>query len=344
AIGCGIGHDEFDISKLRYHRIIIMTDADVDGSHILTLLLTFFFRHMRPLIENGHIYVAKPPLYKVARRKKVQYIENDVQLDRYLSTQALSEIVVHQTANGEDKELNADQLNILLQAATRLRSIEERLLRHGIQPAVFFEQRSKETGAFPIARVQIRHMDGHFEEHYVYDEDEQEILVEKLNRELYLQEPKYANGEQEIPNLLHPSLNVDKIFEGNLLTGIIRQLDELHFPSSQIYSGEEEIFRIESTTRNDEPRSICSLMEFLSAIRDIGTRGLQIQRYKGLGEMDADQLWETTMDPERRKMIQVTMNDAVEAERIFSLLMGGEVEPRRQYIERYAESVRDLDI
>ncbi|OVE77242.1 hypothetical protein BVX99_03215 [bacterium F16] len=390
AVGCGIGIDDFDIEKARYHRIIMMTDADVDGSHILTLLLTFFFRHMKPLIEHGYIYVAKPPLYKVARRKKVQYIENEAQLDKYLIEQAVADLTVLRADN--DSQLPSDDVMELIRTAGRMNALADKLSRHGLPAEFYISLRRDDDGKLPTARVMVRKKDGSLEDIYVYSNEEEDDVVSDINQKLYeedllnprrriaMEEEAAAiaseeaddagaipaatdeaagdgaipaatdetaddgqmTDEQIIPDRLHPSITVARIYENQAVEDIIGQLAEKGISADRIFGGEEPIFNVSAAGQDDE--AVSSLYDFFEIVKALGRKGLQIQRYKGLGEMDADQLWETTMDPERRKMLQITMDDAVEAERIFTLLMGDEVEPRRQYIERFAETVKDLDV
>ncbi len=355
AIGCGIGADEFDIEKARYHRVIIMTDADVDGSHILTLLLTFFFRHMKPLIEKGYVYVAKPPLYKVKRRKKEQYIENDAHLDRFLIEQAADGLKVIELEDGGGQVPDAEVME-LIRIMSRVRSLCEKLSRHGLQPDFYLEKRNEETGKLPTARILVRQKDGTLDDHFVYSDEEEEELVDNFNRQLYMEDFLNSRGrssddeegeateeEVEIPQRLHSSITVARIYEAQAFEDIIRKVEEKGIQAQRLFYGEKPIYSITADGSDDELQVNC-MIDFFEAIKAIGRKGLQIQRYKGLGEMDADQLWETTMDPERRKMLQITMDDAVVAERMFTLLMGDDVEPRREYIERFAETVKDLDI
>ncbi|MCH2176184.1 MAG: DNA topoisomerase (ATP-hydrolyzing) subunit B [Lentisphaeria bacterium] len=363
AIGCGIGSDEFDISKARYHRVIIMTDADVDGSHIRTLLLTFFYRHMRPLLEAGYVYIAKPPLYKVKKRKKEQYIENEAQLDRYLIAQALEDVELYPVGIEEAKNL-AD-VEDLMQVGGRVNQLSDNLLRNGIRMENFLMQQ-REDGKLPTSRIMTRDEAGAIQEHFVYSDEEEQSLAKELSAAIYtkMDEQLAANEaekaakaaekgeelpvqeevdeeEEEVRPEIHPSVQTAKIFEAPVLEDLLDRLAKQNVKGSQIFSSETPIFELK---QGDEKIEINSLMELFNLVLDNGRKGIQISRYKGLGEMDADQLWETTMDPERRKMYHVTLDDAYEAERIFSLLMGDEVEPRRQYIERFAETVKDLDI
>lgn len=371
AIGCGIGNEEFDISKVRYHRIVIMTDADVDGSHIRTLLLTLLFRHMKPLIEHGYVYIAKPPLYKVTRRKKVQYVESDDELDRLLLDLALDDITLEFADNGSiDRSVLYDVI-ATIREATRLTA---GLARHGISPSDYLARKSDRTGAFPSAIVSIREKDGRYNQHYVYNSEEEAQMVkeaeERLAAELETDAEKTedpAGGDsdaesnktekgniteklvnsaeteaEEREKQVQQAIDVIPIYEATAFRDIDLRLQQLGLGIKYLFSGDTPIVKLDY---KDETTPLNSLVEMYDKIKDVGKQGLQIQRYKGLGEMNPDQLWETTMDPEKRKMFKVTLEDAFEAERMFTLLMGDEVEPRRKYIEEHAAvSVENLDI
>jgi DNA gyrase subunit B len=369
AIGCGIGSEEFDIQRARYHKIVIMTDADVDGSHIRTLLLTLLFRQMKPLIEHGYVYIAKPPLYRITRRKKSQYVESDEELDRLLLSLALDDVEVTRVKDGPVK---ADELREIMDIIRETTRIGSALERHGISPDNYLKHRSKETGEFPAARVSVRENDGTITETFVYSEDEEASVIAAAEERLVLdvpgrsdddneegkeaasaEEPTTADDREEAADTdaqeeaedntpdLHPSIDVTKIYEATSVKDVEDMLEKHGFSLEQLYSGDQPLVEV---AVKDDKQSINSLMDMYENIKAVGRQGLQIQRYKGLGEMNPDQLWETTMDPDTRKMIIVTMEDAFEAERMFTLLMGDVVEPRREYIERYAATMTDLDI
>ncbi len=369
AIGCGIGSEEFDIQRARYHKIVIMTDADVDGSHIRTLLLTLLFRQMKPLIEHGYVYIAKPPLYRITRRKKSQYVESDEELDRLLLSLALDDVEVTRVKDGPVK---ADELREIMDIIRETTRIGSALERHGIAPDNYLKHRSKETGEFPAARVSVRENDGTITETFVYSEEEEATVIAAAEERLIVdvpgrsdddneegkeaasaEEPTTADDREEAADTdaqeeaedntpdLHPSIDVTKIYEATSVKDVEDMLEKHGFSLEQLYSGDQPLVEV---AVKDDKQSINSLMDMYENIKAVGRQGLQIQRYKGLGEMNADQLWETTMDPDTRKMIIVTMEDAFEAERMFTLLMGDVVEPRREYIERYAATMTDLDI
>ena len=328
AIGCGIGSDEFDIQKARYHRIIIMTDADVDGSHIRTLLLTFFFRQMTPLIEEGYLYIANPPLFKVKRRKQENYIETEEKLETFLLNQTIKDIQVSRV-NG--KELTKEAVEELITIVRNIRRFSTGLVRHSINPEDYLKQRHAEKGSFPTAQIQVRESEGCVTNHFVYSAEEEAEKLQRLKSQF-----NEIFGWTLIGN--------SPIYENKSFMELAQQLDALEIDIKNVYGrNETPVFHI-SSTKIDIDKELYSVIELVEMIKKLGQKGIQIQRYKGLGEMNANELWDTTMDPKRRNMIQVSMEDVFQAERIFTLLMGEEVEPRRDYIERYACSIKDLDI
>ena len=365
AIGCGVDED-FDITKLRYHRIVIMTDADVDGAHIRTLLLTFFYRQMRPLIEAGHIYIANPPLFKVKRKNKERYIDTDEQLDNYLIQLGVEDIVV---TDADGNPVERENLEKLIALFRRAQHCAGGLQRCGVEPPEYFAMANAE-GVFPIAEISVRELDGTVSRRFVYNaEERRSVIAESRDRigeeapaaPVVQEEPQSApvtaeNAEENSDNDAEETENTAElfntvatpsaidtvdIFEAMAVTELARDLAEQNLSADKVFAAGDLIWKISADGKASEAHSLQELFEI---IRDNGRKGIDIQRYKGLGEMNPEQLWETTMDPERRKMIQVTMKDAVQAERMFTLLMGDAVEPRREYIEKYAASVKDLDI
>ena len=349
AVGCGVGQDEFDIVKARYHRVVIMTDADVDGSHIRTLILTFIFRQMKPLIDAGYVYIAKPPLFKVRKRKKERYIDTEEQLDKYLIELGLEEAQVFRIPG---KKMDADELSKSIEILNSVQQIAAGLQRHGIEPEKFFQ--TIQNGKFPLAKIIVRENDGTASEAYVYSDKEEAEIIDAAEKRLTRQkEDEFFSLEPEIidedgkviqsKRELHPNIDVVTIYESKACEDLASNLSKYDLDIRALYSGKEPTFEL---IIGDDGKKVelNSLIQLFEEIKKLGRQGLYIQRYKGLGEMNAEQLWETTMDPSQRKMIRVTMEDAVEAERIFTLLMGDEVDPRRDYIEKYASSVKDLDI
>ena len=346
AVGCGVGQDEFNIEKARYHRIIIMTDADIDGSHIRTLLLTFMFRQMKQLIEAGYVYIAKPPLFKVKKKKKERYIDTEEQLDKYLIEIASDDIHL-KFVGGE--EIPTENLKKFYELMSNVNKASSGLQRHGIDPEEFFGMVNAE-GKFPIAKINVREEDGSLTGKYVFSDDEEKAFLDEAQKRLapapapVLEEPSLddASTGMKSPAGLHPSIEIITIYEASMCDSISRKMKNFGLEIKAIFKGDRPL--LELALNEGTTVIVSSLSELFDEIRKIGRQGLQIQRYKGLGEMNADQLWDTTMDPNTRKMIKVTMEDAFQAERIFTLLMGDEIEPRREYIEKFAATVRDLDI
>ncbi|MDQ2867068.1 MAG: DNA topoisomerase (ATP-hydrolyzing) subunit B [Verrucomicrobiota bacterium] len=368
AIGTGIGKpkeeiegvptkkDEscFDITKLRYGRIIIMTDADVDGSHIRTLLLTFFYRQMTDLVRSGKIYIAQPPLYQIKRKKREEYVEDDVQLNKILITLGAEDVRLKNLA--DDKEVSAAQLKDILESLERLAKLSEAIRRHGGDFESFLGERESKTGKLPAYLVKVR--DGNEETvHYFHDEKEVRSFHEK-NLDLNLFD---TESQQELlPMANGSSAPTTAKTNGNRRRGTLIELHE----STTIHKIMSELARkglkVDHYAASDKPifellegegeravsHPLFSIPEILHKILEIGRRGVQIKRFKGLGEMNAKELFETTMNPEKRKLLQVELNDdnAVEADQMFSKLMGDVVEPRRQYIEDNALNVRNLDV
>ena len=336
AIGCGFG-DEFDITKARYHRVVIMTDADVDGSHIRTLLLTFFFRQMRPLIEAGYVYIAKPPLYKVTKGKNSSYIDTEDQLNRYLVELGLDEMIVNSCADG--RQLEVDEVRNLIALYNRAAQASVGLQRCGIEPQEYFTI-VREDGLCPIAQITVREHNGTTTTKYVYSPDEQYAVVTEA--EARLRGDKAETDDAEIAS----RIEVVNIFEARNCETLAGDLKEAGLSMKQVFSAGDALFKVAPAGNAAAVQEAYCLKDLFSFIRNSGQTGsgLRINRYKGLGEMNPSQLWETTMDPNTRTMIKVTMEDAIEADHIFNLLMGDVVEPRREYIEKYAAHVKDLDI
>jgi DNA gyrase subunit B len=365
AIGTGIGKpkedidgvakskDEtsFDISKLRYGRIIIMTDADVDGSHIRTLLLTFFYRQMTELVRAGKIYIAQPPLYQIKRKKREEYVDDDVQLNKILITLGAEDVRLKNLA--DDKELSTAQLKDILESLEKLAKLSESIRRHGGDFEGFLGERAKKTGKLPAYLVKVR--DGNEEMvHYFHDEKEVRKFHQE-NPDLNLFEDE---TQQELLPLGGPivgktngaSRRRAKLVELHESTTIQKIMGELARKGLQVdhyAASDRPIFElIEGEGEKATVHPLFSIPEIHQKIVEIGRRGVQIKRFKGLGEMNAKELFNTTMDPEKRKLLKVDLNDdnAVDADKMFTILMGDVVEPRRQFIEDNALNVRNLDV
>ncbi len=332
ALGCGIGREEFDIDKLRYHHIIIMTDADVDGSHIRTLLLTFFYRQMRELVERGHVYIAQPPLYKVKKGKQERYVKDDKELNAYLLQLAIEGANLQLT---EDSPAISDlALESLARQFITILAIFERLERH--IPTEVLE----ELIDLPAVK-----------EAMLLDEktlgEWGEILAGRLNAksEASLSYMVSVKGDD---NSNRFGLVVDKRMHG---LGSSSELSSEFFnsadyqPIAQFVEQAGDIFTEESiVNRGERSQKVQKFSDVYYWLMREARKGLNIQRYKGLGEMNPDQLWETTMDPENRRLLQVRIEDVIAADQVFTTLMGDQVEPRRDFIETNALNVSNLDV
>jgi DNA gyrase subunit B len=357
ALGTGIGED-FNLEKLRYHKILIMCDADVDGSHIRTLLLTFFYRQMHQLIEKGHVYIAQPPLYKIKRGKREEYIETEEQMSELLLELGSENMTLNRV---KDKEKVSDKKFIdLLNILVSLEKASNGIARRGVSLSEYLSFRDKKTKTLPVYRVKVEG-----EAQYLYNDDELAEIVKKyekkLGKEIDFAEVEKKGGDKR--NVITKQLDLVEFFEADELYEAIKQLDKLGLDIEDYYekapeekkdgkgakaAKDKEAFKKSMLYRIDkkeaEPVYLENLAEVLKHVQLEGKRGLTIQRYKGLGEMNPEQLWETTMDPERRTVLRVTLEDAVEADKTFTTLMGDEVEPRREFIHKYAREVRNLDI
>ncbi len=344
AVGAGIGTEEFDESKCRYGKLIIMTDADVDGSHIRTLLLTFIFRHMRPLIDSGRVYVAQPPLFKVTKNKKERYIFDEDDLQSYLQEVGAVGLAVEPLNEAGEAADRIEDVR-LRNFTTTLGSIEEfesALHRHGVSMADYLANATSE-GSLPSAVLYSSKSPEN--RTFVHgDEGIMEFLrAEEALRggqEVSVYEAGDADGSPEDADVV-----VTRIYEqAELETHVKALLDFGVDPATWSVASTEAPARFQMTSSSGDPQPLPSLVAVLAAVRKTGQKGVDIQRYKGLGEMNDDQLWDTTMDPARRTLLRVTLNDAGEADRLFSLLMGESVEPRREFIEKHALEVTELDV
>ncbi|MEZ5314694.1 MAG: DNA topoisomerase (ATP-hydrolyzing) subunit B [Chlamydiales bacterium] len=338
ALGCGIGVDSFNIEKLRYHRVIIMTDADVDGSHIRTLLLTFFYRHMPALIENNYIYIAQPPLYKISHKKQSRYITYDEEMDDYLLELGTQDIVCQHLLRKErlDKNRMQELVKLILEVERFIASVERKAI-----PFLEFLEAKKRVGKYPIYFLSS-------EKRLVYSEEEflEIARIDEEKQRAIHQSSIDSSHEQEITStgqIFKPKpLSYIELYKEETLAHLIEHFHSFDFKIENYFLGDKKLLSIFKDEECIE--SFFTLKEFINFLRANGRKGVEIQRYKGLGEMNADQLWETTMDPSKRTLIQVTLPDAIAADRMFTMLMGEEVPPRRAFIENHALSVKNLDI
>jgi len=332
ALGCGIGNTEFDIEKLRYHSVIIMTDADVDGSHIRTLLLTFFFRHLRPLIERGHIYIAQPPLYKISKGKQHQYLKDDEALTNYLTQSALEETSLY--VNPDAPPIQGAQLESLVKDYRQVMATINRLSRLYPEEALrnmFYMETLDLEGLADKKQVSewCAALQARMESQAAAARRYEVNPIENKERHIYLPEVRVIS--HGIPVIYRIQRDFFESGEYRSITSLGKQLNNLLEAGAYVKRGEKVL----QTTSFEEA------LEWLMAE---SRKGHSIQRYKGLGEMNPEQLWETTMDPSTRRMLQVTIEDAVAADQMFTTLMGDQVEPRREFIELNALSVANLDI
>ena len=371
ALNCGIGTDDFDLSKLRYGKIIIMTDADVDGSHIRTLLLTFFFRQMPDLIKQSRIFIAQPPLYLIERGKQKEYVLNERRMQRVLGNKGVqgAKLIVyrdHDTAErAEDRTIEGDELKATLDLLTQVRDLVEIVKRRGISLDELIAKREQDPrGESRLPRYTLTiHADnssnGVNDEvtgtHFFWDAED-ELAYRDANRLRLEDEPEdvatpSTNGQAVAPRRIavrremHEVADLEVSFEKLKEAGL--NIQDWFIKDRQTITGAQAPTKFELATPTGDSQRIdpvVSLADVADAILEGGRRGLEVKRFKGLGEMDADQLWETTMNPENRTLLRVTWDAASEAENLFSILMGEHVEPRRKYIEDHALEVKNLDV
>ncbi len=321
ALGTGVG-EEFDLAKLRYHKLILMADADIDGSHIRTLLLTLLYRQMPKLVEGGFVYIAQPPLFKIKRGQREEYIQTEQQMNELLLELGREG---HRFIRLKDKQVFTDnQFENLLHLLVELDKLGKNLEKKGVEFVKYLDFRHPKTKKMPIYRVKVEGKD-----HFLYSDKELANFTEKEDKK-----------EEELDLL--------ELFEAQEVEQIVSKIEKLGLDIAT-YSSDKEAeakklkphYRI---TNEKEQKDLFALREALAFIKETATKGMHIQRYKGLGEMNPRQLWDTTMDPEKRTVLKVTLEDAVEVDKMFTVLMGDQVEPRREFIENYAHQVKNLDI
>ncbi len=342
ALGCGIGEDEFDVTKLRYGKIIIMTDADVDGSHIRTLLLTFFFRYMKPLILNGHIFIAQPPLFLVTRKKDKEYVLNEQQMRTTLTNLGLKETALQIRDVSKKKAVVlaeftgaklAELVELLEELSDKIRILE----RRGLGFRKIMDERV--DGKLPTHWVVIEGRDIFCHDQKQYDE----LLLANT-------EDVPADGNGDGNGYVSRIQKRAELHEIRDITKLIAKLESRGIDIEDYFMKREEMVTGERRPAKymliseDESIPLDNVAGIVPGIHENGRKGIEIKRFKGLGEMNADQLWETTMAPDRRTLLRVRADEAEEAERIFSLLMGDDVALRRDFIERHALDVKNLDV
>jgi len=334
ALGCGIGREEFNPDKLRYHRIIIMTDADVDGAHIRTLLLTFFYRQMAVLIERGYVYIAQPPLYKVKKGKQETYIKDDIELNQYLLTSALDNAGLHVSA--DSPAINGSALYDLSVEYIMVREITNRVAKKYdsklIETAMYMSRVSNDSLTVEALNSWLSELSerinadmGPADRYTLRLVEQADDSVELIDMSICIDRKVHGiSNEKFLPISFFDSADYKKIISlGEKLQGLLA----------------EDAFVV----KGEKKRNIVNFKDALDWLMEEAKRGQHIQRYKGLGEMNPDQLWETTMNPESRRLLQVRIEDAIGSDAIFTTLMGDEVEPRREFIENNALTVENLD-
>ncbi|MCB4792232.1 MAG: DNA topoisomerase (ATP-hydrolyzing) subunit B [Elusimicrobia bacterium] len=337
AIGTGIGQEEFDILKTRYHKIIIMTDADVDGAHIRTLLLTFFYRQMSELLSKGYIYIAQPPLFKVKKNKKEMYLHTEEHMEEFLLKEGSEGVELSISKQGKKvASFDDKKLENVFRYINELDGLVKKLRRKKVGWKDYMK--FKENGKLPLYRI-----DNYEDSKPLYIFSDKEWKNFKLE---YLKRKEQAiKAEGELPLEVTEDLG-DKVkedlWELPRIDVLAKKLEDSGLDMTNYgESTEKPTYHLKAA---NETYDLFSMNEIVEKIKDLGRQGASIQRYKGLGEMNPEQLWETTMNPKNRKLLQVTLEDTIEADRIFTTLMGDKVEPRRLFIETHALDVRNLDV
>ncbi len=353
AIGTGIGDGEqegaFNLEKLRYGRIIIMTDADVDGSHIRTLLLTFFYRQMTELVQKGHVYVAQPPLYLIKRKKREEYVQDEAEMSKILISLGTEDVRLKNLTDG--KEFSEAQLKDILALLMKLSRFSESIRQHGGDFEEYLHQRDKK-GKLPQFLVKIRA--GNDDSVEYFKDDAALKNYAKDNEDLNLfstdDDSPGSNGDSTAAKSKQQQTRrarLVELHESQPIEKLIADLDRKGLHIDHFAANDQPIFElIEGKGEASKVTPVFSIPEILEKVKEFGRSGMQIQRFKGLGEMNAKQLYNTTMDPEKRKLLQVELNEdnAIEADKMFTVLMGDVVEPRKQFIEDNALNVRNLDV
>lgn len=346
ALGAGIA-EEFNLEKLRYHKIILMCDADVDGSHIRTLLLTFMYRQMRKLMENGHVYIAQPPLYKIKRGKHEEYVQSEDKMNKMLLDMGLEGVKVKRQKKGA--AFSGKELREILDLVQAIDDLEKAIYKHGVHLDKLLAAQDSKKG---IPSILVKNPAEQFET-FLFSEEEREDFISKWSKKKPAKpakeekpKAKDAKGKEKEEEPAEEADEKDpyewiEIPEAKEFEKVKKRLEKYNLEIADYLEREGEFFEIGDEKKVEPVRS---LAQVLAWCKERAKEGMNIQRYKGLGEMNPQQLWETTMDPAQRTLLKVTLDDAVAADEIFTVLMGDQVEPRRQFIERHARLVRNLDI
>lgn len=341
AIGTGIGDGEgegaFNLERLRYHKIIIMTDADVDGSHIRTLLLTFFYRQMPQLIKQGFVYIAQPPLYSITRKKRTDYVDDDVQLNRILLQNGTEDVRLKNVSDGQ--EFSPKQLEEILTLLESLDKHATYIRRLGGDFADYVEKRES-NGSLPLHLAKVREGNDETVHYFVTNQEFEEFKT--ANADLFGTDTE-VDRRKDGP--IRRVTAFDLHLESKAIAELLTQLAQKGLAIDHYAAQDKPLFELtEGEGERASVTPLFSIPEILEGVKAVGKKGIQMYRFKGLGEMDAKELFQTTMDPAHRKLLRIELTDAVEAEEMFVRLMGDEVEPRRQFIEDNALNVRNLDV
>jgi DNA gyrase subunit B len=345
AMGTGIGDHEgdgaFDPDKARYHRVIIMCDADVDGAHISTLLLTFLYRQMRGLIEKGYVYLAQPPLYKIKRKRREQYIDNDEQLNRILLELGAEDVILQRLRDKND--FPSAKVDRIVESLARLELLGNGVTRYGCPLDLFLDQHDGEKLPKYIVRIRTGN-----DEAFRFLANEAERVkfiasegIEDAFAEVIVRQVEHGG------RMVNQRLSIHEIFEAASMSKILKEQARLGLEVDTWTAGDKPRYHLVENMGNAEKENrieLWSILDLLPKIRELGRRGLSIQRYKGLGEMNPKQLYETTMNPETRRLLRINIEDAAKAEQTFTMLMGDDVPSRRAFIEDNALNTTNLDI
>ena len=333
AFGTGVG-EEFNLEKLRYHKLIIMCDADVDGSHIRTLLLTFLYRQMKPLIEAGHVYVAQPPLYKMKRGKREEYIETEEEMNELILELGSEDLVFSRIK--KKTQLKGAAVKELLANLVEIEKIADRLGRKGVDFQKYVDKMNPKTKKMPVYMIVVEHKN-----EFLFDDKELAKATKDQEDAKYIELFESEEIENIEKILSKHDLSITEFLKPEIRSFVFSEDKEKGTKKTSKVQDLKPNFVVES---GKEKKYFVGLQEVLEFVRAQANKGIYIQRYKGLGEMNPQQLWETTMDPEKRTMLQVVLEDAVEADATFSTLMGDAVQPRREFIEANAHEVKNLDV
>lgn len=346
AAGTGIGDTgdgAFDVTKARYHKIIIMTDADVDGAHIRTLLLTFFFRKMRGLIESGYVYIAQPPLYKIKRKRREQYVDNDQKLNKILLELGAEDVNLLRLR--DKHQFNPKEVDKLVEGLSRLEFLGRGVTRYGCRLDEYLDQHT--AGSYDVPKYIARIRTGNQEEfEFIEGDDERSHFYVKMSITEDLYEDQTVREVSHEGQKVQQRISVHEIFEAGQITKTLKELSKLGLEVKQFTPSEAPRYNlIENMGEKSESTiELFSILELVNQVRALGRKGLTIQRYKGLGEMNPKQLYETTMDPEKRRLLKVDIEDAAKADSTFTMLMGEDVPSRRAFIEDNALNTSYLDV